>query len=257
MADEQNSPTRGAGGKAPTPAKKVVKRVVKKTVARPASPPVDKPVRYGRPVTTTTKAKPQAKVASRPGAKPAGSTKVRPRVNVSAAGKALTSRGADVASGVASAAGSAARTTGGFVADRFRALIAWRIPHIDPRLASLVTGLVVGLVSVGLGLIALEIFNDVRGVASGGKQWGSLTFVVVTFIAVVLGDLLLTAFGTARAGLISFLGVVLAIVAILGIFLDMADDNRALVLVPVLGAVTYFASYWLMAAADSGPTIPE
>jgi hypothetical protein len=222
------------------PAKKVVKRVVKKTVTRPAAPPVTKTVRYGRPVSH-----------------PTGPTRTRPRVKVGAAGKALTSRSATVASGVAGAAGSAARATGGFVADRFRAIIAWRVPHIDPRLASLITGLLVGLVSVGLGLIALAIFNDVRGVASGGKQWGSLTFVVVTFIAIILGDLLLTAFGTARAGLISFLGVVLAIVAILGLFLEMADDNRALVLVPVLGAVTYLASQWLISVAESSPTLPE
>jgi hypothetical protein len=241
------------------PAKKVVKRVVKKTVTRPLPPQAAKPVRYGRPVSTTTP-KPQAKVASRPNAKPAGATKTRPRVNVSRAGKAgkaLTSRSAGVASGIAGAAGSAARSTGHFLHDRFRAVLAWRVPHIDPRLASIITGLVVGLMSVGLGLVALEIFNDVRGVASGGKQWGSLTFVVVTFIAIIVGDLLLTAFGTARAGLISFLGVVLAIVAILGVFLEMADDNRALVLVPVLGAVTYLASQWLIATAESSPTIPE
>ena len=245
MVDEQQPP------------KKVVKRVVKKTVIRPASsPPAAKRVRYGRPVATAS-TKPQAKVASRPGARPAGTTRTRPRVNVGAAGKAISSRGANVASGIAGVVGSAGRTTGTFVADRYRAVIAWRIPHIDPRLASLITGLFVGLVAVGLGLIALAIFIDVRGVASGGKQWGSLTFVVVTFIAIILGDLLLTAFGTARAGLISFLGVVLAIVAILGLFLDMADDNRALVLVPVLGAVTYFASQWLISVAESSPTLPE
>ena len=245
MADEQVPPR-----------KKVVKRVVKKTVTRPSAPPAAEPIRYGRPVSTTS-TKPKAKVASRPAGKSPGSTKARARVNVGAAGKALGSRGAEVASGVAGTVGSAARTTGTFIADRFRALIAWRIPHIDPRLASVVTGLVVGLVSVGLGLIALEIFNDVRGVASGGKQWGSLTFVVVTFIAIIVGDLLLTAFGTARAGLISFLGVVLAIVAILGLFLEMADDNRALVLVPTLGAVTYLLSHWLISVAESSPRLPE
>jgi hypothetical protein len=245
MVDEQEPPR-----------KKVVKRVVKKTVTRPSSPPAAEPIRYGRPVSTTS-TKPRAKVASRRGARPAGPTRTRPRVKVGAAGKALTSRSADVASGVAGAAGSAARAIGTFVADRFRAMIAWRVPHIDPRLASVITGLLVGLVSVGLGLVALEIFNDVRGVSSGGKQWGSLTFVVVTFIAIILGDLLLTAFGTARAGLISFLGVVLTIVAILGLFLEMADDQRALVLVPVLGAVTYLASHWLISVAESSPTLPE
>jgi len=238
------------------PAKKVVKRVVKKTVARPSSPPEAKPIRYGRPV-ATTRTKPQAKVASRPSAKPAAQPKARPRVNVGAAGKALGSRSADAASRVTGVAGSAARSTGTFVADRVRDVLAWRVPHIDSRLASAITGLVVGLVSVGLGLVALEVFNDVRGVASGGKQWGSLTFVVVTFVAIIIGDLLLTAFGTARAGLISFLGVVLAIVAILGVFLEMADDNRALVLVPTLGAVTYLISHWLISVAESSPTIPE
>jgi hypothetical protein len=244
MVDEQQPP------------KKVVKRVVKKTVVRPSTPAAAKRIRYGRPVATGS-TRPQAKVASRPGARPAGSTKTRPRVNVGAAGKAISSRGANVASGVAGAVGSAGRATGGFAADRFRAVIAWRIPHIDPRLASPITGLFVGLTAVGLGLIALAIFNDVRGVASGGKQWGSLTFVVVTFIAIILGDLLLRGFGTARAGLISFLGAVLAIVAILGLFLDLADDDRALVLVPALCAVTYFASHWLISVAESSPTLPE
>ncbi len=49
----------------------------------------------------------------------------------------------------------------------------------------------------------------------------------------------------------------LTIVAILGVFLEMADDNRALVLVPALGVVTYLASHWLISVAESSPTIPE
>jgi hypothetical protein len=229
----------------------VVKRVVKKTVVRPSSPAPAKTIRYGRPVSATS-TEPRAKVASRRGA-----TKTRSRVKVGAAGKALTSRGAGVASGVAGAAGSAGRATGTFFADRFRALLAWRIPHIHPRPAAILTGILVGLVSVGLGLVALEVFSDVRGVSSGGKQWGSLTFVVVMFIAMVLGDVLLRAFGTAHAGLISFLGVVLTIVAILGLFLDLADSQWALLLVPVLGAVTYLVAHWLITLAESSPTIPE
>lgn len=246
MADEQ------------LPPRKVVKRVVKKTVVRPASEAPKQTIRYGRPVATTS-TKPKAKVASRPSAAPAapaGPAPVR-RPRARAAGKALTSRGASVASGVAGVAGAAGRATRTFVADRFHAVVAWRIPHIDPRLAAAITGAVVGLVSVGLGLIALEVFNDLRGVAAGGGRWGSLTFVVVSFIAIVIGDLLLTAFGASHAGLISFLGVVLTIVAMLGLFLDLADDQRALVLVPVLSALTYFVSQWLIALAESSPTIPE
>lgn len=256
------------------PAKKVVKRVVKKTVTRPTSAPAPEPaktVRYGRPVSTTA-AKPQAKVASRPTAKAAGkpvtkpaaasagtTTKPRPQVGakVGAAGKALSSRGADLASRTAHIAGSAGHATGTFMSDRFHALIDWRVPHIDPRAATPITGAVVGLISVGLGLGALQIFNAVRGVAAGGGQWGSLTFVVVTFIAIVIGDLLLRAFGTAQSGLTSFLGVILAIVALLAFFLELADSRWALVLVPVLLAATYFLAHWVLTLAESSSTLPE
>ncbi|MEJ7635385.1 hypothetical protein [Aeromicrobium sp.] len=249
------------------PAKKVVKRVVKKTVTRPASAPAAQNVRYGRAVSTTA-IKPQAKAAarltSRPVPKPANksagtATKSRPPVGakVGAAGKALSSRGAGVASRTAGIAGTAGRATGTFAADRFHAARAWRVPHLDPRLASVITGLVVGLVSVGLGLVALEIFSEVRGVASGGGRWGTLTFVLVAFIAMVLGDLLLSAFGVAQAGLISFLGVILAIVAILALFLDLAATQWALALVPAVGALTYLVAQWLMTLAESSPASLE
>lgn len=252
MVDEQQPP------------RKVVKRVVKKTVARPASSAPPAPtVRYGRPVSSSS-SRPQAKVASRPATKAPGTTTTRParpRVEVGAkvgkAGRALSTRGSSVASGVGSRVGSAGRATGTFTADRFRAVIAWRIPHIDLRIGSIITGVLVGLVSVGLGLAALAIFSDVRGVSSGGGRWGSLTFVVVAFIAFILGDLLLSAFGSTQAGLTSFLGVVLTIVAILGLFLEVADTGWALVLIPALGAVTYLAAHWLLALAESSPTIPE
>jgi hypothetical protein len=248
------------------PTKKVVKRVVKKTVVRPASAPAPKAVRYGRPVSSTS-VKPRAKVATRPGprpdtkpaARPAAPKISRPRsgAKVAAAGKALTSRGAHLASSVTGAAGSAGRATGTYVAARYDALRGWRIPHIDPRLAAGITGAFVGLVSVGLGLAALALFNELRGVSSGGGQWGSLTFVIVAFIAIVLGDLLLRAFGTAQAGLVSFLGAVLTIVAILALFLELADSQWALVLVPSLGAVTYLVAHWLITVAESSPTLPE
>jgi hypothetical protein len=238
MADEQR------------PAKKVVKRVVKKTVVRPSSSADHStPVRYGRPAT-------KAKVAAR--MKPASP---RPRADIGAkvgvAGKVISSGSSRAASGVAGAAGSATRATGSFLARLHRAARSWRIPHLHPLLAAAITGIVVGLVSVGLGLAALAIFSEVRGVASGGGRWGSLTFVVVAFIAFALGELLLSAFGSTQARLTSFLGVVLTIVAILSLFLGLADTRWALVLVPLLGAVTYAVAHWLLDLAERSPTIPE
>lgn len=242
------------------PAKKVVKRVVKKTVVRPPAPPAEQ-IRYGRPVAPRA---PQAKTASRPTTRPTvrtGSTTTRPRIEVGAkvgaAGRAITSRSAGIASGVTVRARSAGRATGTFAAGHLHALRAWRIPHLDLRLAAVITGLLAGLVSVGLAVAALALFSEVRGVSSGGGRWGSLTFVVVMFVAFVIGELLLAAFGSKHARLTSFLGVILAIVTILAAFLDLADSRWAMLVVPLVGAAAYLVAHWLLTLAESGSTLPE
>lgn len=235
------------------PTKRVVKRVVKKTVVRPPVSREPEPqVRYGRPVTGTSP-RPKAKAAT---AKTATrTTRQRPRLElggkVKGAQQVISSRGSSAASGVAGVARSAVGGVGSRIARGGRAVRDWRIPHWDPLPASIFTGAVAGLVGVGLGLAALVMFTHVRGVASGGGRWGSLTFVVVAFIAFVVGELLLSAFGSTQARLTSFLGVVLTIVAILGLFLGVLETAWALVLVPVLGAVTYAISYALLNLAET------
>lgn len=237
------------------PAKRVVKRVVKKTVVRPAAQSEPEPrVRYGRPVTGTT-ARPKAKAASSSADKSAKSPKPRPKLKlggkVRSAQRAITTRSSGAASGAAGIVRSAAGGVGSRIARGGRAVRDWRIPHWDPLPASVFTGAVAGLVGVGLGLAALVMFTHLRGVASGGGRWGSLTFVVVTFIAFVAGELLLSAFGSTQARITSFLGVVLTIVAILGLFLGVLETAWALVLVPVLGAVAYALAYALLSIAET------
>lgn len=256
--------------------KKVVKRVVKR-----AAPPRPPAMRYGRPVTggsdaspigspapTSTRVAARDEPASEPPTTPAGPTLRRPgtkrpaikrptvsapKVDLAPAIGALRTRTAGAASAVGSRATRYGHATGDFAARRWDALRAWRIPRLEPVPAALLTGALVGLVSVGLGLAALALFTQVRGVASGGGTWGSLTFVVVTFIAFALGELLLTAFGTPMPRLTSFLGVVLVIMTILGLFLGVADSRFGIVLVPLLGAVAFTASHWLLALAESSP----
>ena len=244
MADEQR------------PAKKVVKRVVKKTVARPAAVSEPEPqVRYGRAVTGTTP-RPKAKAAApKPANAKSAKRPSRPRPDlggkVRSARTAISTRGSDIAWDVTDAARSATRSVGSRFARVGRAVRDWRIPHWNPLPASIFTGAVVGLVAVGLGRAALAMFERTRGVSSGGGNWGSLTFVVVTFIAFVVGELLLSAFGAAQARLTSFLGIVLAITALLGLFLGLAETSWVLLLVPVLGAVTYAIAYGLLNIAES------
>ena len=236
------------------PAKKVVKRVIKKPVATPASKQSAPQVRYGRQVSTTTSSK--AKVAA-PSVKKSAKTSKAPRPKVAvetlvkSAQKAVTSRGSSAASGVAGAVTSISTRVGEAISDRFFALRTWRMPHWDPMAAAIFTGAVVGLISVGLGLLSKVIFNELRGVSSGGGSWGSLTFVVVAFVAFAIGELLLTGFGVTQARLTSFLGVVLTIVAMLGLFLGLADTVWGLVLVPAVAVVSYMLARWLLDLAET------
>ncbi|GAA3519095.1 hypothetical protein GCM10022234_13290 [Aeromicrobium panaciterrae] len=240
MADDKQTP----------PAKKVVKRVVKKAATAPTSG-AEPQLRYGRPVTTTSR--PKAKAAAP--VKPAKSA--RPRINVAGkvkgAQKAVTSRGSKAASGAVGAVRSTAQRFGEAVSDGFYRVRTWRIPHWEPLPAAIFTGMFVGLVSVGLGLASKALFNELRGVSAGGGRWGSLTFVVVAFIAFVLGELLLSGFGLAQARLMSFLGVVLTIVAMLGLFLGLADTVWALLIVPGVAALAYVIAHWLLQIAENTP----
>jgi len=244
------------------PAKRVVKKVVKKTVVRPssaASSPA--PIRYGRPVAT---AKPQAKVPARPGSRPvakaAPRTKVpRERRSVDVRARAASTRAVAGRAWWATAdtVSAGARTAGGFVAVRARAVAAWRLPHINLYLASVITGAVVGLVAVMLGVATLAIFDAVRGVSSGGGLWGGLAFTAVAVVSLFLGEALLRGFGSHAARLTSFLAILLTIIAMLGLFLDVIDSSAAVLLVPLLGIATYALSHWLVDLAENAPTVVE
>ena len=201
-----------------------MKRVVRKTATRPLPSSQDAPrVRYGRPATP---APPPAKIATRPAAKTGRRPAVsRPRIDVRGAVGSVRDRTSGSWATVAGGTGRGARATGRFVAARARTVAAWRLPHLDPRLASAVTGAVVGLVTVALGVLALAVFESIRGVSSGGGLWGGLTL--------------------------------LAIVALLGLFLDLADSWAAIVVLPLLGIVTFSLSAWLVEIAEHAPPVVD
>ncbi len=260
-------------------AKRVVKRVVKRveTSSSPTKDPAPT-VRYGRPVAPAARAETPARrrrpapvadqpapsgvpdepgtVLAEPIAAPRRSPVRRPsvpRVDLGSARQRLGSAGTGVA-GAGQRAGTAVANAFWWVVDGVR---GWRLPRLDAVPAALLTGAFTGLVSVLLGLGALQVFSWLRGVASGGGTWGSLTFVVVAFVAFVLGELLLSAFGTPSPRLTSFLGVVVTIVVILGVYLDEADTRLALLLVPAIAATSFTIAHWLMAAAESAADAPE
>lgn len=246
------------------PTKRVVKRVVKKSVVRPASAakPAQAPprVRYGRPVATATKAAtkttnkvvsaPQAKIRSRPTTTPA-----IPRQRVDLRSKVGTSRQRAVSTWriVADRTTGGTRAAGSFAAARARAAAGWRLPRINPYLAAAITGAVVGIVAIGLGILALAIFDAVRGVSSGGGLWGGLTFAGIAILAGLVGEVLLRGFGSTSGRLTSFFAIVLVIIAMLGVFLDLVDTWAALPLLPLLGIAAFTLAHWLIDIAENTP----
>jgi hypothetical protein len=239
MADEQ------------TPAKKVVKRVVKKGVAKPAPKDSAPQVRYGRAVATAPRPKAKAGTAPSKPASKAPRPKIAVASKVKGAQKAVTSKSSSAASGAAGAIKSGAGRVRDAIDDSFFRVRTWRMPHWSPIPASVFTGAVVGIIAVALGLASKSLFNELRGVSAGGGRWGSLTFVVVAFIAFVLGELLLSGFGVTQARLTSFLGVVLTIVAMLGLFLGLADTVWGLLIVPLVAVISYVLAKWLLDLAET------
>lgn len=232
------------------PTKRVVKRVVKKTVVRPA-PHVPAPtVRYGRPVATATKP-PQAKAAPRPAKQTV--KRERPTVDVGAKLGAAGHRVSDawwvVADGVRDGSGAA----GSFVARRSRQIAGWRLPHLNPYLASAITGIVVGLIAIAIGLASLQIFDAVRGVSTGGGFWGGLAFIGISLAAAWIGAALLAGFGSPSARLTSVLGVIVTVAAILGLFLDAVQSAAGIAIIPALAMASYVLAHWLIDLAENAP----
>ncbi|MGJ9423106.1 hypothetical protein [Aeromicrobium sp. CF3.5] len=247
------------------PPKKVVKRVVKRAVVQPPA------MRYGRPapapkqtlsaprspapttVADHVEPTPSPPVpAAKIGAK--RFTVKRPRLSAPPVDLgSIRDRTAQVASGVTATTRTLSRTSANVVIDRWYDLRTWWLPTLEPMRASAITGLLMGLLAVGLGVGALAIFSQVRGVASGGGTWGSLTFVVVAFVAFAIGERLLAGFGAPMPRLTSFLGITLTLVAILGLFLGIADSTFAIVVVPLVSAAGFLAAHWLLALAESAP----
>jgi hypothetical protein len=262
MVDEQQPPRR------------VVKKVVKKTVVRPAAvkpttakPTTAKPavggaapaMRYGRPVATAAKPAPKAKAApsspAAPQPRPGGPRPRRPAPSIDVRAKTAGAR--DLAGrawwATADHFAVGSRAVGRLAAGRARAAAGWRLPHLNPYLASVVTGAMVGLVAVLLAALSLQVFEAVRGVSSGGGLWGGIAVVAIALVCVAAGEALLRGFGTRSARLTSVLAVMLVIIAMLGLFLDVVDGVAGLVLVPLLGAAGYVLAHWLVDLSESSP----
>jgi hypothetical protein len=118
------------------------------------------------------------------------------------------------------------------------------LPVINPRIAAVITGLVVGLVGVVLSFGASQGCESVRGVGSCGGI-GLFALLAVLAIQVVLGAALLKAWRLTDPTSTSFLGVGLVAVMALLFFLSELDSVWMLLVLPVLTAITFLVSWWV------------
>jgi hypothetical protein len=240
--------------------RRVVKKVVKKTVVRPgalSSPrstgtPVGRPA--GAPVSTTTRpgtarlttpSRPQARRAVAPAPKPTPVV-VEP---AAASGPGIRGRASDFGQGIGHGVHDAVLGVRHRIEDAWDWLVSLRLPHLSPVRGSAVTGVLVGLISVTIGWGFYEIFSATLGTQAGGK-WGFLAFVFLSFIAYLVGEVLLAAFGVPHAHVVSILSVLLVLLLVLVFFLDLAAGVWAWLLVPVLFAVAFVVSSAVMEVAS-------
>jgi hypothetical protein len=127
-----------------------------------------------------------------------------------------------------------------------------RVPVINPRIASIITGAFVGLVGVALAFLAGRGCEAVRGVGSCGGI-GLLALLVILAIEVVLGAALLQAWRISDPTSTSFLGVGLVAVFVLLFLLSSLSSVWMVLVIPVLSALAYLLSWWVTATFVDGP----
>ena len=118
------------------------------------------------------------------------------------------------------------------------------LPVVNPRIAAVVTGAVVGLLGIALAYIASRGCEIVRGVGSCGGI-GLLALLAVLAVEVIVGAIMLKAWRLSDPASTSFLGVGLVAVFVLLFLLSSLESIWMVVVIPALTAVTFLASWWV------------
>lgn len=124
----------------------------------------------------------------------------------------------------------------------------FRLPAIAPMRAAMVTGLVIGLLAVGLTFVALRSCELVRGTSSCGGGPGFFLLLAILVVLVVLGGWLLRAWDVSDPMSTSFLAVGLVAVVALLFLVDVLFSPWMLLVVPLVAVGTFALSHWVTTA---------
>ena len=236
MVEEGTTPGEDAGSTQP----RVVKKVVKRTVVRPVAAP-GSTARPARPTAPRATAVSRLRGRDLRPTDDGARTAEQPPAEVEDESVGPARSGPRTTVDVGAALGSA-RRLGFAVRDRGEdavwAVRDYRVPTIPPLPASLVTGLLVGLVVTAGGWGCLALFSAIRGTSAGGAFWGGLAVLLVVGIAFELGSRLLAAFGVQQARAVLALSLMVVAVLVMLFFLEPVDGPWAWLVVPGLMVVT-------------------
>lgn len=122
------------------------------------------------------------------------------------------------------------------------------LPAGGGYLAATITGLVIGLLLVGLTFGALRGCETVRGTATCGGAAGLVILVVIMALLIALGGLMLRAFGVPDPTSTSFLAMGMVAVISLLFLLDVLLSPWMLVVLPLITVAMYAAAQWVTTA---------
>ena len=122
------------------------------------------------------------------------------------------------------------------------------LPALGGYLAATITGLVIGLLLVGLTFGALRGCEAVRGTATCGGSAGLVLLVVIMALLITLGGLMLRAFGVPDPTSTSFLAMGMVAVISLLFLLDVLLSPWMLAVLPLITVAMYAAAQWVTTA---------
>lgn len=120
------------------------------------------------------------------------------------------------------------------------------LPSVADRPAAALTGVLVGVLTVGLTWAGLGVCEAVRGTSSCGGP-GYLLLLAIMVAMVLLGAVLLRAWGVPEPGSTSLLAVVLLAVVALLFLVGVLFHWWMILVVPACAALTFAAAQWVTA----------
>lgn len=120
-----------------------------------------------------------------------------------------------------------------------------RLPEVGGMTASVLTGVLVGLLACGATYLAMQGCEAINGTSSCGGGPGFFLLVVIVVGLVLAGGLVMRALRVTDPASTSFLAVGLLAVIVLLFFMEVIFEWWMVIAIPVTSAVTFAAAHWV------------